>query len=162
MKPSSYISAKDEQKIISDYVRAVKKEIIATRTQRQQLFDDLKADIHERIADGKIADYDDIVAHFGTPEQVAKDFSNTADIKEVKRMILHCRILVTAIVCCAVTFFGYYEYKFYDVYNASHTYTTETFEVDGQTIYEDILVEDHRHGVSDVLSKIINRKDSEQ
>ena len=57
---------------------------------------------------------------------------------------------------------GYYEYKFYDVYNASHTYTTETFEVDGQTIYEDILVEDHRHGVSDILSKIINRKDSEQ
>ncbi len=146
MNQTECIPPKTERRIIARYVREVNKEIIATPKQKRKLFGDLKADIRERIADGKIASYEDIVTHFGTPEQVAKDFFATADIKEIKKKLLIRRILVVAIVCCALVYFIYYTLVINKKLEGMHQYVTETLEVDGRIIYEDVLIEDNRHG----------------
>lgn len=161
MEQVAHISEKDEQKIISKFIREVKKELIATPRQKKLLFGDLKADIREHMAEGKIADYGDIVSQFGTPEQIAKDFLSAANIAQVRKMILLRRIFVMTTAVFVFAFCSYHSYQLYDIYNASHTYVTETFEVDGKTVYEDKLVEDNRHSFSDVIAEFINRKDSE-
>ena len=145
MRQSFCISEKNEQKIIASYIRDVNKQLIATRTQKRRLVDDLKNDIRQHIADGKIAGYDDIVAYFGTPEQVAKDFFATADIKEIKKKLFRKRIVILAIVVCLLLFCGYVAATWYDGLNGLHYYVTETLEVDGSVVYEDVLVEDNRH-----------------
>ena len=145
MTQSVCVAAKNEQKMIARYVRNVSKEIIATPKQKRKLFGDLKSDIHDRIADGKIATYEDIVAHFGTPAQVAKDFFATADIKEIKKKMLIRRIIAAVAVCCILIFAAVYGYRVWFLYNGEHMYTTETLEVDGSIVYEDKLVEDNRH-----------------
>lgn len=159
MNQSVCISANVEQKMIARYVHAVNNEIIATGKQKRKLFGDLKSDIHERIADGKIASYEDIVSHFGTPEQVAKDFFATADIKEIKKKLLIRRIIVAIVVCCVLTCATGYGYWVWFLYNGSHTYVTETFEADGRIVYEDMLVEDNRHDKTKPLPHLKNRND---
>lgn len=97
----------NERKMIFRYIREVNKEIIATNNQKQKLFGDLISDIHERMADGRIAGHEDIVAHFGTPEQVAKDFFATVSIKELKKKLLFKEILVFAVLLCLFVFIFY-------------------------------------------------------
>ncbi|MBQ3518813.1 MAG: hypothetical protein IJA31_05770 [Clostridia bacterium] len=151
MNQAVCISAKTEQKIIAQYVREVNKEIIATHEQKRKLFDDLKNDIRARIADGKVANYEDIVTHFGTPEQVAKDFFATANIKEIKQKILIRRIVVAVVVTCIFAVLAYYGYQVWYVYDRTHLYTVENFEIDSNVVYEDKLVEDERHNNTESL-----------
>ncbi len=143
------------QYTFAKYIYEVNKEIIATRKEKQKLFGDLKSDIHDRIADGKIANYDDIIAHFGTPAQVAKDFFATANIKEIKRKLLLRRIVTASIIGCSLIWFAYHIVLTNDGFNKIHTYTLESFEVDGSMVYENKLVEDNRHDWSAIFKSII-------
>lgn len=144
MNQTECVPPKTERRIIARYVREVNKEIIATPKQKRKLFGDLKADIRERIADGKIATYEDIVAHFGTPVQVAKDFFATADIKEIKKKLMIRRIFVSAVVFCVLLWVGVVAYLKYDIQADAHDYVVESFEMDGEVVYENVLVEDNR------------------
>ena len=108
--------------MIARYVRNVSKEIIATPKQKRKLFGDLKSDIHDRIADGKIATYEDIVAHFGTPAQVAMDFFATADIKEIKKKLMIRRILIAAVVLCLLICIAYYSFLKIGAFDAVHRF----------------------------------------
>lgn len=107
MEQVAAIPLQEERKIIAKYIRQVNKAIIATQEQKRHLFNDLQADIRERMADGRIAGYEDIVAHFGTPEQVAKDFFATVSIKELKKKLLFKEILVFAVLLCLFVFIFY-------------------------------------------------------
>lgn len=144
MNQKECIPPKNERKIVARYVRAVNKDIIATPKQKRKLFDDLKSDIHDRIVDGKIASYEDIVAHFGMPEQVAKDFFETANIKEIKKKLLIRRIVVAAVVFCVLLWAGVVIYLKYEAQVEIHNYAVQSFEVDGEMVYEDVLVNDDR------------------
>ncbi|MBE6813797.1 MAG: hypothetical protein E7523_13140 [Ruminococcaceae bacterium] len=144
MTQTECIPPKTERSIIARYVREVNKELIATPKQKRKLFGDLKSDIHDRIADGKIAGYEDIVAHFGTPVQVAKDFFATADVKEIKKKLMIRRIIISAVLFCVLLWVGVVAYLKYDIQAGSHNYTVESFEVDGEILYEDVLVDDNR------------------
>lgn len=110
----------NERKMIIRYIREVNKEIIATNNQKQKLFGDLISDIHERIADGKIASYEDIVAHFGPPARVAKDFFASADIKEIKKKLLFKQILFFAVACCLLIFIAYRLFMMNGAFDSIH------------------------------------------
>ena len=144
MNQTEYIPPKTERSIIARYVREVNKELIATPKQKRKLFGDLKSDIHDRIADGKIAGYEDIVAHFGTPEQVAKDFFATADIKEIKKKLMIRRIIISAVLFCVLLWVGVVAYLKYEAQKSIHDYAVESFVVEGEVVYEDVLVSDNR------------------
>jgi len=145
MNKTDGIPPKTERSIVAQYVREVNKEIIATPKQKRKLFGDLRSDIHERIADGKIASYEDVIAHFGTPEQVAKDFFATANIKEIKKRLMIRRIIVAAVVCCVFIYFAYYSLVVEQRIDAIHRYVAESLEADGSIVYEDNLIENNRH-----------------
>ncbi len=144
MNQTECIPPKTERSIIARYVREVNKELIATGKQKRKLFGDLKSDIHDRIADGKIASYEDIVAHFGTPAQVAKDFFATADVKEIKKKLMIRRSIVLAVVFCVLLWGAHVAYAMYEAKADIHTYAVQSFEVDGEIVYEDVLIDDNR------------------
>ena len=144
MNQTECIPPKTERRIVAQYVRAINKELIATSKQKRRLFGDLKSDIHERIADGKIASYEDIVSHFGTPVQVAKDFFATADVKEIKKKLLIRRIIVSAVVFCVLLWAGVVAYLKYEAEAEIHDYVVDSFVVEGEVVYEDVLIEDNR------------------
>lgn len=122
MNQTECIPPKTERSMIARYVREVNKEIIATPKQKRKLFGDLKADIRERIADGKIASYEDIIAHFGTPVQVAMDFFATADIKEIKKKLMIRRIIVSAVIVCLLICTAYYSFLEIGAFSAVHRF----------------------------------------
>ncbi|MBQ3518812.1 MAG: hypothetical protein IJA31_05765 [Clostridia bacterium] len=135
MNKTDGIPPKTERSIVAQYVREVNKEIIATPKQKRKLFGDLRSDIHERIADGKIASYEDVIAHFGTPEQVAKDFFATANIKEIKKRLMIRRIVVSAVVLCLLVCTAYYSFLQIGAFGAVHRFfegeTTASTYADG-------------------------------
>lgn len=156
MNQTECIPPKTERSMIARYVREVNKEIIATPKQKRKLFGDLKADIRERIADGKIASYEDIIAHFGTPEQVAKDFFATADIKEIKKKLLIRRVIIAAVVFCVLLWAAVVTYLKYDAQKSIHDYAVESFVVEGEVVYEDVLVSDNRLDKTQPLPHLAN------
>ncbi|MBR2413401.1 MAG: hypothetical protein IKB13_02770 [Clostridia bacterium] len=154
MNKTDGIPPKTERSIVAQYVREVNKEIIATPKQKRKLFGDLRSDIHERIADGKIASYEDVIAHFGTPEQVAKDFFATANIKEIKKRLMIRRIVVSAVAFCVLFLCAFYTFLLFDGFSSVYNYTVESFEVDGEVLYEDMCIEDNRLDASEQLSHV--------
>ncbi len=151
MNKTDGIPPKTERSIVAQYVREVNKEIIATPKQKRKLFGDLRSDIHERIADGKIASYEDVIAHFGTPEQVAKDFFATANIKEIKKRLMIRRIIVAAVVCCVFIYFAYHVLVINKKLDGMHQYVIENFEENDSIVYEDNLIKDNRHDKTKIL-----------
>lgn len=91
---------KETQKAIHKYLRAVRNALISTRKQKRVLLQRLQESITEKAKVGRIRNYGDIVAIFGTPEEISMSLlteTNTNYLKKqtsIKRAVLQGMLLV--------------------------------------------------------------------
>ena len=87
---------------IRNYISDVGKNLVCSRKQKKQILKDIENDVLDYTDNKQITDINEIYAHFGSPEELAKSFLSVADIKTVKRKI-RTRNIILAIAAVALT-----------------------------------------------------------
>lgn len=85
-------------KEISVYISAVRKNLICTRKLKKTIITDFRNSVLDFAEERKITDINELYAHFGTPEEVAKTYLADADPKEIKKNINTKKVILTALI----------------------------------------------------------------
>lgn len=118
---------KEREEVARKYLNKVKKHLTATRETKQKLLDGFASEMQELDGNG---DYQQLTAHFGTPEEVAKELQESVPEKEYKTCKKKKKICIVAgciVLIAAVAALVYYAY-----FLSSHTEVnvTETIIVE--------------------------------
>lgn len=84
------------KKQLKTYFKSIKKNLPCYNKTMRKMLDDLKVSVDTYIKDNNITDFEKIIVHFGTAEDIAKEFAIGIDNSFVKSYKFKKR--VTAIV----------------------------------------------------------------
>ncbi len=90
------------EKETKKYIKSIKSLLLCDMQTKRRFIKDFKDDLSGYIEDNNIADIKNVYAHFGTPEQVAKGFLETADIKNIKKKMNISKIITIGVVCAVM------------------------------------------------------------
>lgn len=90
------------QKQLKTYFKTIKKNLPCYNKAMCQMLDDLKLSVDAYIKDNDIACFDKITEHFGTAEDIAKEFAIGLDNSYVKSYKFKKRVATIAISIFAV------------------------------------------------------------
>lgn len=85
-------------KLTNNYIKEIKQNLLCPVRQKKQVLKDIVNSIKDYAENNNITDINDLYAHFGTPEEVAKSYMSQADINDIKRKIKVRRVLIIIIV----------------------------------------------------------------
>ncbi len=98
----------DINKAVSDYIKSVNKNLICKRKLKKSIINDFRNSVLDYQEEKNITDINDIYAHFGTAEEVAKNYLSDADPKEIKKSTSAKRIILIAMLTALILYiFGY-------------------------------------------------------
>ncbi len=103
-------------KDIQKYMKAIQKRMACFRVRKKQFLRDFELEVCQ-FQTNTGANYEEIISHFGKPEQVAKSFMDALDQEEVNRYQLFRRnifvliIIVLLLVLSGVLYSFYYYYQ---------------------------------------------------
>jgi len=86
------------EKDIRKYISDVGKNLICSGKLKKQILKDIENTVLDYTDNRQITDINEIYAHFGTPEDLAKTFLLSADVKSVKRKIKVRNIIIVLAV----------------------------------------------------------------
>ena len=69
------------------FLREIRKNIPGGGKQKKQIVEQVKASILEYVAEMPDATYDDLLARFGTPEQIAASYLEEMDISDIRKQL---------------------------------------------------------------------------
>ena len=103
-------------KDIRKYKRTTKRLLVCPRDYRQQFLNDMERDLCQFMEENPSAGYSDIVAYFGTPEELAQTYLDNIPQEELIKykykkkyqIALSLTILIT--VCFIISIFLYYKF----------------------------------------------------
>lgn len=90
------------EKETKKYIKSIKSLLLCDIQTKRRFIKDFKDDLSGYIEDNNIADIKNVYAHFGTPEQVAKGFLETADIKSIKKKMNIGKIIAAGIALALI------------------------------------------------------------
>lgn len=93
------------QKQLKTYFKTIKKNLPCYNKAMRQMLDDLKLSVEAYIKDNDIACFDKITEHFGTAEDIAKEFAiglDNAYVKSYKFKKRVATIIISILVAIAV------------------------------------------------------------
>lgn len=93
------------QKQLKTYFKTIKKNLPCYNKAMRQMLDDLKLSVEAYIKDNDIACFDKVTEHFGTAEDIAKEFAIGLDNSYVKSYKFKKRvasIVISLLVAIAV------------------------------------------------------------
>ena len=90
------------QKQLKTYFKTIKKNLPCYNKTMRQMLDDLKLSVETYIKDNDIACFDEITEHFGTAEDIAKEFAIGLDNAYVKSYKFKKRVATITISIFAV------------------------------------------------------------
>lgn len=118
------------EKDIRNYISDVGKNLVCSRKQKNQILKDIENDVLDYTDNKQITDINEIYAHFGTPEDLAKTFLSSADVKSVKRKIKTRNIVLAFTVVVLTVFAVFIGYVIADQHDASgHFFADSPIEV---------------------------------
>lgn len=88
----------DLNKAISDYISDVRKNLICNNKLKKQIINDFRNSVLDFAETRKITDINEIYAHFGTPEEVARTHLIDADPIKIKNATNMKKVLLTAAI----------------------------------------------------------------
>lgn len=103
------------EKQIKKYIKAIRKRMACSSVLKSQFIQDFENDIL-RYQSENSASYNQIIEHFGSPEQVASDFMDVLDPSETKKDSLHSKKIYWIVLCSlaiVLLVLGYTFYYFY-------------------------------------------------
>jgi len=90
------------EKETKKYIKSVKSLLLCDIQTKRRFIKDFRDDLSGYIEDNNIADIKNVYDHFGTPEQVAKGFLETADIKNIKKKMNIGKIIAAGIALALI------------------------------------------------------------
>ena len=90
------------KKEINKYIKEIKLNIICDFKTRNKFISDIKNSIFDFVECENIVSMDDIYNHFGTPQQIAKEFFLNADVKKIKRRMNFTKIVLIGIIVALI------------------------------------------------------------
>lgn len=90
------------QKQIKNYFKTIKKNLPCYNKAMRQMLDDLKLSVETYIKDNNTVCFDKITEHFGTAEDIAKEFAIGLDNSYVKSYKFKKRVATISISIIAV------------------------------------------------------------
>lgn len=91
------------KKLIKTYIKTIKKNLPCLNSAMRKMLNDLKLSIYTYIKDNNIVEFKKIIEHFGTAEDIAKEFAVGVDNSYIKSYKLKKRITVIAISILVTT-----------------------------------------------------------
>ena len=96
------------EKDIRNYISDVGKNLVCSGKLKKQILKDIENDVLDYTDNKQITDINEIYAHFGTPEEIAKAYLSDAEPQNIKKAINIKKMLLVAIVIAlamlAITF----------------------------------------------------------
>lgn len=110
--------------LVENFLSKIKSEL-DNSTKAAEFIEGIRDDIYEYSNNTSDCTEEDLIAHFGEPEDIAEEFTESAESitpKEVKKSKWK-KILIIAILIALIAYALYYAY---DLYVHTHGYLVET------------------------------------
>lgn len=125
-------------KDIRKYKRTTKRFLVCPRDYRQQFLNDMERDLCQFMEENPSAGYSDIVAYFGTPEELAQTYLDNipqeelSDFKSKRKFIIYITsIIITALLLGAIVLLFY---EFNKPKEIKKVYIYESMEIPEENI----------------------------
>ena len=93
---------KQLKKDINQYIKEIKQNIICDFKTRKKFISDIKNSIYDFVECENSTSIDDVYHHFGTPQQIAKEFILNADVKKIKRRMNFTKVVFVGVIIAIV------------------------------------------------------------
>lgn len=90
------------KKQLKSYFKEIKKNLPCANSTMRKMLDDLRLSVDAYIKDNNITDFEKIIEHFGTAEDIAKEFAVGLDNSYVKSYKFKKRIIAIVVSVLAV------------------------------------------------------------
>lgn len=122
---------------IKRYIKEINQNMICDFRTRKKFISDIKNSVYDFAESENAVTMDDICKHFGTPQQIAKEFLLNADVKKIKRRMNFTKIVLIGIIVALVMWAAGLVYAIIDANYISDGYGVETIhDVDDDSILE--------------------------
>ena len=110
------------KKDINKYIKEIKLNIICDFKTRNKFISDIKNSIFDFVECENIVSMDDIDNHFGTPQEIAKEFFLNADVKKIKRRMNFTKVVIIGVVIALLMFGTALVIELIDSYSSNRGY----------------------------------------
>lgn len=83
---------------INKYIKEIKSLVFCNSKTLKGFLNDFKNDILNYVDENNVTDILNVIQHFGTPEEVAKGFLESTDLKKIKKRIQIKNFILVAII----------------------------------------------------------------
>ena len=87
---------------IKRYIKEIKQNIICDFRTRKKFISDIKNSIYDFAEKENAVTMDDIYKHFGSSQEIAKEFLLNADVKKIKKRMNFTKIILIGIIAALV------------------------------------------------------------
>ena len=114
------------EKEIKSYISDVGNNLFCSRKQKKQILADIENEVLTYAENKRITDINEIYAHFGSPEEIAKAYIADAEPQNIKKAINIRKLLVAAVIIALAMLAITFIIAIVDSHNANAAYFTET------------------------------------
>ena len=90
------------KKQLKVYFKEIKKNLPCVNSTMRKMLDDLKASVNTFVVENNISDFNAVVEHFGSSEDIAKEFAMGLDNSYVKSYKFKSRVIAIVVSILAV------------------------------------------------------------
>ena len=90
------------KKQLKAYFKQIKKNLPCVNSTMRKMLDDLKASVNTFVVENNISDFNAVVEHFGSSEDIAKEFAVGLDNSYVKSYKFKRRVIAIVVSILAV------------------------------------------------------------
>ncbi len=110
---------------INKYIKDIKSYLICDYKTEKKFIDDFKNDVLSYIEDNSINDINKIIEHFGTPQEIAKGFFESADTQKIKRKINIGKTITICFIVALIVWATGVTMAVVDTHNSNNIFHTE-------------------------------------
>ena len=121
------------KKQLKAYFKQIKKNLPCVNSTMRKMLDDLKVSVNTFVAENDISDFTAVVEHFGTAEDIAKEFAIGLDNSYVKSYKFKKRVIaivvsILAVIMVAVIALALYIFIENEIHSPALSETTVKYE----------------------------------
>lgn len=110
------------QKDVKNYVKEIRLLLFCDSKTKRSFLNDFKNDVANFADDNGITDMKDIIDHFGTPEQVAREFLGTADLRKIRKRMQFKKYILCGVIAALLSWLIMLTYLAYEEKNQINGY----------------------------------------
>lgn len=110
---------------LKEYYARISDCVVCNRKQKTAFLKELKSSIEEYRLSNPQATASDIEAFFGSPEQIAKSFTENSDPIKLKKSLSVRKLILLAVILALLIYAAFIVISLIDVHDEAHGYFSE-------------------------------------